>query len=59
MSGEVKDRSIPCTRATEPGIRRARLIAARGYAPHSVPRTAILLGHWDGGSIVGIARKRP
>jgi hypothetical protein len=39
-------------------MRRARLTAARGFAPHSVPRVAILLGQWDGGSIVGSAGRR-
>lgn len=58
MSGAIRDRSIPCTRATEQGLRRARLVAARGYAPGSVPRAAILLGHWDGGAVVGAARGR-
>lgn len=58
MTGEVRDRAIPCTRAVEPRLRRSRLVAARSYAPHSVPRLAILLGHWDGGSIVGGAGRR-
>lgn len=59
VSQTGRGRSLPCTRAAEPGIRRARLVAARGYPRGSVPRAAILLGHWDGGSVVGAARERP
>jgi hypothetical protein len=33
-------------------LRRARLLAARKRAIGSVPRTGILSGQWDGGSIV-------
>ncbi|MGE5563156.1 MAG: hypothetical protein ACM3ZV_07570 [Bacillota bacterium] len=54
MTGDVRKREIPCTRDAGP-IRRARIIAARAYAPRSIPRTAILLGHWDGGDVVGRA----
>lgn len=58
MRGEVRELAIPRTRGAEPGIRRARLLGARRYAPGSLPRTAILLGHWDGGAIVGSAGGR-
>lgn len=57
MSGDIREREVPCTRGLEPELRRARLVAARSYTPHSAPRTAILLGHWDGGSIVGAAKR--
>lgn len=58
MSGEVRDLAVPCTRDVEPGLRRKRLAAARGYAHGSLPRVAILLGHWDGGTIVGGSGRR-
>lgn len=40
------------TRGARPPIRRARLLAARGYGVRSIPRTAILKGHWDAGTKV-------
>ena len=40
------------TRDIEPRLRRARLLAGRGYPASSIPRRAILSGHWDGGSKV-------
>jgi hypothetical protein len=43
---------VPSLRGVEPDLRRARLIAARGYAPGSKPRHAILGGYWDQGSVV-------
>jgi hypothetical protein len=51
MAGEIGDRRIPSTR-DEPELRRKRLLAARRYAAGSVPRQAIMLGHWDSGQIV-------
>ena len=36
--------------------RRARLLAARRYAPRSPVRRGILTGHWDQGSVVGAFR---
>jgi hypothetical protein len=33
-------------------LRRPRLLAARSYPLRSVSRTAILLGQWDGGSVL-------
>ena len=58
MTGEVRDRVLPCTRGVDDDVRRARLLAARSYTPRSLPRVAIMLGHWDGGSIVGAGRRR-
>lgn len=58
MSGEIRDRAIPLTRELDPQVRRGRLLAAKARAPHSAPRFAILLGHWDGGDIVGGAAAR-
>lgn len=40
------------TRDVEPRLRRARLLAARGYPAASIPRRAILSGQWDAGSKV-------
>jgi hypothetical protein len=48
----IRDRRIPTTRGVEPELRRNRLLAARRYAAGSVPRLAIMLGHWDGGDVV-------
>jgi hypothetical protein len=48
----ILPRKIPSTRGVEHELRRKRLIAARKYERHTVPRMAILLGHWDGGSVV-------
>lgn len=52
MAGEIGDRRIPCTLGVEPGLRRLRLVAARRFVAGSVPRQAILLGHWDAGEVV-------
>lgn len=52
---DVRLRANPCTRDEPPRVRRARLLAARSYARGTVPRIAILLGHWDGGAVVGAA----
>jgi hypothetical protein len=35
-----------------PTTRRARLLAARSYPQGSRPRWGIMLGHWDGGTIL-------
>lgn len=35
-----------------PRLRRARLLAARAFPVRSVPRTGILTGQWDGGTVV-------
>lgn len=56
MTGQLHQGAIPCTRAVDPRLRRARLVAARAYARGSVPRVAILIGLWDGGSVVGAAQ---
>jgi hypothetical protein len=40
----------------DPDTRRARLLAARRMAVGSVPRSGILTGHWDRGSVVGAFR---
>ena len=52
MAGEIRARRIPCTREIAPELRRKRLLAARRFAIGSLPRLAIMLGHWDRGSIV-------
>jgi len=36
--------------------RRARLLAARRKPIGSIPRSGILTGYWDGGSVVGAFR---
>lgn len=43
---------VPCMRALDRELRRARLLAARRYRPCTIPRHAILGGFWDGGNIV-------
>jgi hypothetical protein len=40
------------TRGIEPGLRRARLLAARGYPAGGIVRRGILSGQWDGGEAV-------
>lgn len=40
------------TRHIKPAIRRARLLAARGYVSGTIPWKGILSGHWDGGDVV-------
>jgi hypothetical protein len=52
MAGEVGERRMRPLRTVERGLRRARLLAARAYAPTSIPRHAILNGYWDHGAIV-------
>lgn len=52
MAGTVTDFRVPSLRGIEPSLRRARLLAAREYAPGSKPRHGILGGFWDGGSVV-------
>lgn len=60
MTGEVRERAVPCTRGVEPPLRQGRLLAARAYPPGSAPRVAILLGHWDGGAVVSaLCAKEP
>jgi len=51
-AGKITAFHPPCLRGLDPDLRRARLLAARGYAPGSKPRHAILGGFWDGGSVV-------
>ena len=59
MAGESKLLRVPMMRTMEPDLRRKRLLAARSFAAHSIPRFAILTGQWDAGSIVGaVARER-
>jgi hypothetical protein len=60
VGGRIRDRRIPSTRGVEPDLRRRRLLAARKYSAGTVPRLAILLGHWDRGEIVrlGVAPGR-
>jgi hypothetical protein len=50
--GHVMDWRVPSTRELDPRVRRGRLLAARRYAPGSIPRHAILGGYWDAGAIV-------
>lgn len=57
MAGEIHHRGLPCTRGLDPVLRGKRLHAARQFKPRSIPRTAIMLGHWDRGSVVGAARQ--
>lgn len=52
----IRPHAIPCTRDLPSSLRRARLQAARCYARGSIPRFAILLGHWDGGRVVNHRR---
>jgi hypothetical protein len=57
MAGQIIDWRVPSLRGVEPDLRRARLLAARGYAPGSKPRHAILGGYWDGGTVVRAHRR--
>lgn len=57
-AGAIRRHRVPCLRGVDPEIRAKRLRAARNYQPHSIPRLAILLGHWDAGEIV-ISAGRP
>jgi hypothetical protein len=52
MAGEVHYRGLPRLRDLDPDLRRRRLVAARRYAPLSIPRIAIMLGQWDAGDVV-------
>lgn len=52
-AGKMIDWRVPVLRGLDRDLRRARLLAARSYAPGSIPRQAILGGFWDTGSIVG------
>lgn len=52
MAGEIKRPRVPIMRGLAPELRRKRLLAARRYAAHSVPRFAILTGQWDHGAAV-------
>lgn len=54
MSG-ILPRRIPVSRGVPRDLRRRRLLAARQYAPGSVPRVAIMMGHWDRGEAVTFA----
>ena len=51
-AGKMKQWRMPCLRSLDRKLRRARLLAARGYVPGSLSRKGILGGYWDGGSIV-------
>lgn len=44
----VAPQLVPLTRP----LRRARLLAARGYPPSGIARRGILSGQWDGGEVV-------
>jgi hypothetical protein len=51
-AGQMIAWRVPVLRGIDPALRRARLLAARGYKPGTIPRHAILGGFWDGGHIV-------
>jgi len=51
-SGRIQSWRMPNLRALARDLRRARLLAARRYAPGSIPRKGIIGGYWDGGSVV-------
>jgi hypothetical protein len=53
--GAIKPLRSPSTRGIERNLRTARLLAARSFRPGTVPRVAILMGHWDGGLVGRIA----
>lgn len=55
--GPVPSRRVPPTRDVPSELRGARLLAARRHRHGSIPRIAILLGHWDGGDQVQQARQ--
>lgn len=50
------NRRCPVLRGVDPDLRAARLIMARHFAVGTVPRWAILAGHWDGGSVIRAIR---
>jgi hypothetical protein len=52
MAGEIGQRRMRSMRSIDRPLRRARLLAAKGYAPTSIPRHAILNGYWDHGVVV-------
>lgn len=50
--GAIRRRSVPCLRGVDPEVRAMRYRAARKYGWGTIARIAILMGHWDHGSIV-------
>lgn len=50
--GPIAPRRVPVTRGIAPALRKKRLFAARTFQLGTVPRIAVLLGHWDGGEEV-------
>jgi len=50
--GAVSHKRVPCLRGLDWELRAKRCRAARKYAVGALPRYAILMGHWDHGSIV-------
>lgn len=52
MGFHTKEAKRQTLRGVDRDLRRARLLAARRYAPGSVPRRGIMSGHWDGGVVV-------
>lgn len=57
MVGEVHYRGLPRLRGLDPDLRARRLRAARLFAALSIPRQAIMLGHWDRGEIVRFGQR--
>lgn len=53
----IKPLLIPNNRGVDRQTRAARARAAREYPVGAFPRIAIMIGQWDGGSIVGSKRR--
>jgi len=51
-AGQLVTFRVPSLRGLDTDLRRARLLAARGYRWGSKPRHAILGGFWDHGTVV-------
>lgn len=51
-AGKMRPFRVPAMRGLDPGLRRARLLAARTYRVGTIPRHGILGGYWDHGSAV-------
>lgn len=52
MGFHSKEAKRGTLRSLEPGLRRARLLAARRYPIRGIVRRAIIGGQWDGGEVV-------
>jgi hypothetical protein len=53
----IKSHFIPNNRGVDRQTRAARIRAARSHPVGAFPRIAIMIGQWDGGSIVGAFRR--